>query len=363
MNISSLEPGLFSQVKQAYTTRHVNLDALATILTGDLIPQAGDIVLARVEEIGQHKRIDLATGRKAHLFPGDLIVVGYGNRYAPDQFEAEVPLDLSPCHLVAAGGLAGTILSQHIKMELPTILTPLGLLGDSQGQRQNLANWTLSSTKDLSHIDEQPYTVAVVGTSMNSGKTTTAANLIKGLVNSGLKVGAAKITGTGSINDIHFMQDAGASLVADFTDVGFPSTYLTPVTELEKILTTLLNHLAATKVDVIVIEIADGLYQEETSKLVSSLAFRRYVDSVLFAANSALAATAGVAWLKNFQIPVLAISGVVTMSPLAARETSQATGLPVLDLEMLHTQAANLVGLSSPPQIALLTSKAEIPAA
>ena len=30
------------------------------------------------------------------------------------------------------------------------------------------------------------------------------------------------------------------------------------------------------------------------------------------------------------------------MSPLAARETSQATGLPVLDLEMLHTQAANL---------------------
>ncbi len=114
MNISSLEPGLFSQVKQAYTTRHVNLDALATILTGDLIPQAGDILLARVEEIGQHKRIDLATGRKAHLFPGDRIVVGYGNRYAPDQFEAEVPLDLSPCHLVAAGGLAGTILSQHI---------------------------------------------------------------------------------------------------------------------------------------------------------------------------------------------------------------------------------------------------------
>ncbi|MEO0968095.1 MAG: hypothetical protein AAFX80_07065 [Cyanobacteria bacterium J06639_18] len=156
------------------------------------------------------------------------------------------------------------------------------------------------------------------------------------------------------------MRDAGASPIFDFTDVGFPSTYLIPFKELERILTTLLSQVAAAEVDVIVIEIADGLYQEETSKLVSSPAFRRSVDGILFAANSALAATAGVLWLKEFQIPVLAISGVVTMSPLESRETSIATGLPVLDIEMLQREAANLIAPSSQPQISLPTSQEKI---
>jgi hypothetical protein len=36
----------------------------------------------------------------------DAIIVAYGHRYAPDQFEAYVPEDLGPCHLVAGGGVA-----------------------------------------------------------------------------------------------------------------------------------------------------------------------------------------------------------------------------------------------------------------
>ena len=357
MNISSLQSKRLARVKAASTTRKVNFDTITHILTGNLQPQVGDLVLAKVEEIGQHKRIDLATGRKAHLFVGDEIIVVYGSRYAPDQFEAEVPLDLSPCHLIAAGGLAGMVVSQHIKIDIPTSITPIGLLADNKGQRINISDWALSPTN---YIGQRPFTIAVVGTSMNSGKTTTAANMIRGLVNSGFRVGAAKITGTGSGNDTWLMRDAGASPIFDFTDVGFPSTYLIPFKELERILTTLLSQVAAAEVDVIVIEIADGLYQEETSKLVSSPAFRRSVDGILFAANSALAATAGVLWLKEFQIPVLAISGVVTMSPLASRETSIATGLPVLDIEMLQREAANLIALSSQPQISLPTSQEKI---
>ncbi|WP_017314350.1 P-loop NTPase family protein [Mastigocladopsis repens] len=345
-----LEPARLKQAKAAYTTRHVDFDALTQLLTGDLTPKCGDLVLARVEEIGQHKQIELSSGRKASLFPGDEIVVCYGNRYAPDQFEAEVPLDLSPCNLVAAGGLAAIVLSQHIKVNPATTITPIGLLADSNGQRVNLANWALKPT---TYIGQRPFTVAVLGTSMNSGKTTTAANLIKGLVLSGLKVGAAKITGTGAGNDIWLMRDAGASLVLDFTYVGFPSTYRATPQEVETILDTLTSHLAGEGVDVIVLEIADGLYQYETSKLISSVAFRNTVDGVLFATNSALGATAGVELLQLYQLPVLAISGTVTTSPLAARETAIATGLPVLDLEMLRTQAAALTSRLLQPQIAL----------
>jgi hypothetical protein len=340
MDISKLELERLAQAKAAFTTRYVNFGAISTLITGDIKPECGDLVLVRVDEISQHERIELTDGRKALLFAGDELVICYGNRYAPDQFEAEIPEDLSPCHLAAAGGIAAKVLSQHAKMKMPTAITPIGLLGDEQGKRINLADWTLPST---SYIGQRPTTIAVVGTSMNSGKTTTAANLINGLVKSGMKVGAAKITGTGAGGDLWLMSDAGASLVIDFTGAGFPSTYRATPKQIQEIFTTLTSYLATGGVDAIVLEIADGLYQDETSAVVSSLNFREAVDGVVFATGNALGAAAGVEWLRRYQLPVLAVSGLVTASPLAAREAAKATGLPVYDLEMLRQEAANLL--------------------
>lgn len=341
MNTCYLHPGQVERLKTAYTTRHVNLAAIATVLGGDnLQPHSGDLVLARVDLIGQHKHIELANSRKAVLFPGDEIVVCYGNRYAPDQFEAEIPPDLSPCHLVAGGGIAARVLSQHQTIDFPTTIVPLGLLGDRQGKRINVKDWALPPT---SYLGKHPLTFAVVGTSMNSGKTTTAAYLIKGLVASGLKVGAAKITGTGAGKDIWLMRDAGACLGLDFTDAGFPSTYRASAEQLQEILKTLTSRLAAEGVDAIVLEIADGLYQEETSILVSSAAFRKQIDGMLFAASSAMGAMGGVEWLRGCDLPVLAVSGRLTLSPLAMREAQQATQLPILNLERLSTPGISAV--------------------
>jgi hypothetical protein len=339
--MKDLELGRLAQAKASYTTRRVAFDNITTLLTTESAPQRGDLVLARVDLLGQHKHIELAAGRRANLFPGDEIVVCYGNRYAPDQFEAEIPPDLSPCHLVAAGGLAAIVLSQHLRMNPATLITPIGILGDRQGQRINLLDWALPFKSD---VGKHPFTVAVLGTSMNSGKSTTAASLIQGLVRSGLKVGAAKVTGTGAGGDIWLMRDAGADPVLDFTDAGFPSTYRAMPQDIEKIFTTLIRHLSMENVDAIVLEVADGLYQEETAALVSSLTFRNAVNGILFATNNALGAAAGVELIQRYQLRVLGISGMVTTSPLAAREAARATGLPVLDREMLSTQAATLMG-------------------
>jgi hypothetical protein len=335
MNTCYLYPVQIERFKAAYTTRHVNLGVIATLLSGDdLQPRSGDLVLAKVDLIGQHTQIELTNSRKAVLFPGDEILVCYGNRYAPDQFEAEIPPDLSPCHLVAGGGLAARVLSQHQKIDFPTTIIPLGLLGDRQKQRINIKDWALPPT---TYFGKRPLTFAVVGTSMNSGKTTTAAYLIKGLVASGLKVGAAKVTGTGAGKDIWLMRDAGACLGLDFTDAGFPSTYRATVEQLQEIQKTLTSCLAAEGVDVIVLEIADGLYQKETSVLVSSPSFRKQIDGMLFAANSAMGAIGGVEWLRRYDLPLLAVSGCLTRSPLAMREAQAATNLPILDLERLSS--------------------------
>lgn len=335
MNISPIPQKRLLNAKVAYTPRNVNLEIAASLLSGDnVVPQAGDLVLARVEKIGQHSGLELAHGRRATLFVGDEIIVCYGNRYAPDQFEGEVPPDLQPCHLVAAGGIAALAVSSHASMKAATAIVPIGLLLDAQGLRINLSHTALLK---LPSISPRPYTLAVVGTAMNAGKTTTAANLIRGLVNAGRVVGAAKVTGTGSGGDIWLMTDAGSILTLDFTDAGFPTTsFATPV-QVEDILEILTGHLIKAGADVIVLEVADGLFQNETATLLCSPVFARLVNGVIFAAGDAMGALAGVEWLQRKNLPLVAISGLLTASPLAMIEASKATGLPILDKKALSS--------------------------
>jgi molybdopterin-guanine dinucleotide biosynthesis protein len=89
---------------------------------------------------------------------------------------------------------------------------------------------------------------------MNAGKTTTAVGLIKGLRAAGLDVGAAKVTGTGAGGDVWSMLDAGAFPVVDFTDAGFPSTYRLPITQVEQVLTTLVEYVSVSAVAAIVLK-------------------------------------------------------------------------------------------------------------
>ena len=325
-----------ANAKFAYTTRNVDLDQLAGLLAGDKVPRAGDLVLARVESIGHHKRLERPDGRRATLFPGDEIVVAYGNRYAPDQFEAEVPGSLAPCDLVAAGGVAAVVRSSFAAMEKPTRIRPLGLLGHTGGGRATLGHFALTAPATPL---ERPPAVAVVGTSMNAGKTTAAAHLVRGLRGAGLRVGAAKVTGTGAGGDIWLLRDAGADEVLDFTDCGAPSTYMLPQPRLERIFSDLTSHLGGRRVDAIVLEIADGVYQPETAALLESPLFRARVDAILFAAGDAAGAATGGRWLRERGLPVEAVTGVLTRSPLAMREAHAASSLPVLGLDSLSDPA------------------------
>jgi hypothetical protein len=328
----SLNARRLKQAKAAHTTRRVRREAMSSLITGEVTPRPGDVLLARVDKLGKHRQLELCNGRRSSLFIGDEIVVAYGNRYAPDQFEAVVPENLDPCHLVAAGGVAAWALSWHEAISAPTWITPLGIIADARGARLNLRDTTLGNAPERW---ARPFTAAVAGTAMNAGKTTTAAQLIYGAVRAGMRVAAAKVTGTGSGGDTWLMRDAGADPVLDFTDLGFVSTYRVAPAQVENIMDTLVYHLTMSGAELIVLEIADGLYQEETAALLSSPVFARNVDAMLFAASDALGAAAGVAWLRERKLPVVGIAGTLTCSPLALREAGQATALPVYRLSQL----------------------------
>ncbi|MDX1606737.1 MAG: hypothetical protein R3202_11130, partial [Candidatus Competibacterales bacterium] len=145
--------------------------------------------------------------------------------------------------------------------------------------------------------------------------------------------------GTGAGGDRWAMVDAGADQVLDFTDCGLPSTFGVEPSGVEDVFIRLTNELAVAAVDVTVIEVADGVFQEETAALLRSPVFARNVDVILFAAGDALGALAGVRHLKELDLPVIAVSGLLTASPLAIREAAAALGMPVIGAEEMNTGA------------------------
>ncbi len=141
--MTGLDPARVAGAKRAFTTRRVPIEDMRSLLAGPSSPSSGDLLLARVEEIGKHKRLELTNGRRAHLFPGDEVIVCYGNRYAPDQYEAIVPDDLGGCDLVASGGIAARELSRHERVIDPTRIAPIGLIADGSAMRLNLSDYAM----------------------------------------------------------------------------------------------------------------------------------------------------------------------------------------------------------------------------
>lgn len=339
MTLIDLTRKRLATAKRAFTTRRVPDSDMAMLLCGDHVPVTGDLVLATVQEIGKHRKIEKPNGRRALMLPGDEIIVCYGNRYAPDQFEALAPDDLTACDLVAGGGIAAKEMCRHDRMIEPTRIAPIGLIADAKGRRLNLSRYAIKP--DLALEPGIITTILVAGTAMNSGKTFSAASLVRGLKSSGYRVAGIKSTGTGSGGDLWQMKDMGADLVLDFTDAGFASTYKIPADQIETGVLRLIDHARSLDCQFAVVEIADGLQHEETATLLRSERLRQRSAGLLFAAYDSMGAKAGVEALLLERHNVLAISGQLTRSPLAIREAETALSCPVYT--PLELQAGALV--------------------
>ncbi len=332
------------RAKRSFATRRVPAYSMLTLIAGSVRPRSGDVVLARIHRLGNHRHVEQFDGRRARLHVGDQLILAYADRYATDQFESEVPSNLGRTQLVASGGIASGVVSRSMDVRSATDIVPVGLIGDERGRPLNLSGFGLVPCIPLT---SRPRTVAVFGTSMNSGKTTTVHYLVHSLSRGGFRPGATKITGTGSGNDYWVMLDAGAHRMLDFTDVGLASTYKQSMPVLERKFIELIDHLSASGSGVNLVEIADGLLQRETAQLIESETFRSSIDAVIFAANDAMGAAMGVSHLRARDFNVVAVTGRLTRSPLAVREAQRATGLPVLGIAELSDldTASRLLGL------------------
>ena len=329
-------------VKRGFATRAVPLEEMAGIAPAPgAAPRLGDLMLAEVISVGKNKTLENCDGRTMYLFPGDRVVGAFGNRYATDQYEGYVPQEpVGVCDMLSVGCLMGEVASRHDSMAAPTRLKVLGQVSDRKGWPINQLGY-LQLPDDCQEAAsgggarDRAEIIVVIGSAMNSGKTTTAGTIARALSRAGYRVAAAKVTGTAAGKDGRFYESCGAWPVLDFTSVGYPSTYMAGEEDLLWIYRTLLGSLQPGEPDYIVIEVADGIFQRETRMLLEAEEFRASIDHLFFAASDSLSAESGVRCVREYDLPLRATAGAVTGSVLASREAEEAAGLPCLSIDRI----------------------------
>lgn len=327
-----------TQTKWAFSARRIPRDLVAGVDPDVTTARAGDLILGRVAGVGQHARIQLAEGRPSTLYPGDMIVMPCGARYAPDQFEGLAEINPEGCDMLAGGGCLGRMVWRHDKMKAPTRVQPLGRLTTSSGKVLRTGDFALPQVLRAPDIP----LIVVVGTSMNSGKTTATVALTHGLTRAGFAVAALKGTGTGSYGDVNDYADAGAAFVGDFTDAGMVTTYLEPLESVKAGIEALLAEAHARGASVAVMEIADGIFQKETAALLADPAFVARISGCIFACGDAVAAVGGVTVLARQGLRLLCLTGLLSCSPMASAEAQAMTGMAIITRSGLMDPAVAL---------------------
>jgi len=323
-------------VKSSWITRRFPPD-LAITWDRPHAPQPGHVLMAQVVRLGLHGRIETITGARQKLYPGDRFVCTLAARYATSLLEATPDTAGNRADMVSASGICGTVTERTRKAANPSEVR-LVAQAFVDGEPLSLRSIRLPAAEAARG---EPQWVVVVGSAMDSGKTTACASIIRGLAASGRRVGAAKLTGTASGRDFGAFRDAGAAPVFDFLDAGWASTAGCSPAEVREVVDLLADHLRAASVQWAVLEIADGLLQPETNDLLGWLPSRLGSMRVVVTARESMAAVAAVERLTSSGYDVSAVSGLVTNSPLACREVelaSPARCVPTAELGRLFVE-------------------------
>ncbi len=126
------------------------------------------------------------------------------------------------------------------------------------------------------------------------------------------------------------MRAAGAVYTTDFSDYGFPSTYGVSVKDLILLLDDMLDACKRHDARVAVVEIADGLLQQETRNLFESEEFRSRVRGVILAAACSGSGLCAADRTQRSGFDVWAVSGLITNSPLFVREFTNYSDVTVI---------------------------------
>jgi hypothetical protein len=274
-----------------------------------------------------YNMLELPTGRLAKINPGDVLVGVLGRRRALKGFVGDVPGTINAgdqLHLLNMGGVIGKCTGHHSSLSDAIQVGVIGLACDEQGRPLNIADAALTPRTTLG--DTAPL-VIIAGTCMNSGKTYAATELIKQATRAGLRVAGAKLSGIACLRDTLNMADHGAIAIASFLDCGLPSTV--GATNLSSVAKAIIARLNESSLDLIIIELGDGLlggYSVES--VFDDLELREATAGLVFCASDYVGAWGGIELLRRRGIEIDVIAGSVTDSQMGEDFIEKEFGVP-----------------------------------
>jgi hypothetical protein len=328
--------------KISSVTLRLRLDRNAVL--GEEIPaSAGAVVACRVLSAKTtYNTLEDVHGRAVRLHPGDVIAGALGHRDALHGYSGRVPKAVAPgdvLQLLNMGGVIGTGAVAAPGVGEPFRLEVLGsvLRFPHLGRRVGVPAMVQDAaheSRDLAALVAEghavPPIIALVGTSMDSGKTTAATALIARMCHRGLKVAAGKLTGVSARRDILGMADSGAEPVAVFTDFGVVTTNEENAAPTARKLVSHLAFEGHAAPDVIVLELGDGLLGTYgVHALLADAVLRDAITSVVVCASDPVGAWGAHRILdERYGLAARLISGPVTDTPAGIGYCTDRLGVP-----------------------------------
>jgi hypothetical protein len=303
---------------------------------GDDIPASeGGVVAVRVLNAkSTYNQLELVSGRISTIKPGDVCALALGHRKALFGYSGVMPAAVRPgdrLNILNTGGVCGLVDSVNPDFGEPFVCEVLGqvLHFPYLGERIGVpAHISLGALPFSDHLDVAGVpVVAVVGSSMNAGKTAAACALVQSFTHHGLRVAAAKTTGVSLRRDILAMEDSGARKTLIFTDFGVVTSSRETAPRAAR---SILTRLAEDRPDVIVLELGDGLLGlYGVDAILDDTELRATFGAVVLAASDPVAAWGGVRILaERHGLAAAVVTGPATDNAAGIRLVETQTGVP-----------------------------------
>ncbi|MBN1442994.1 MAG: hypothetical protein JXA90_09800 [Planctomycetes bacterium] len=315
-------------------------------MTSDLVVRSGNAIVVRaLNEKRVYSELELENGRMSKIFRGDLLIGALGRRRALRGFAGDVPAKVQVGDVLALlnrGGVIGGSATDHKDLGLPVACEVLGM-PVRDGRVINIADGRLPRVEDF-RGDAYPPVLIVSGTSMECGKTLFLSALIQELSKSGLVIAGGKLTGIACLRDLISMEDHGAAAAASFLDVGYPSTAGLDDASLLEISRTVIGHLAASRPDMIALELGDGIIGDYgVLSVLKDAEVSRAVRMHAFCAGDLVGAWGGQHLLREQGISIDIVSGPVTDNAVGVHYLEETLGVRAINAYRNPEKIAELV--------------------
>lgn len=292
------------------------------------IPRSGDVIAVKINEVNpRYQMLETTDCAQVKLTKNMKIVGAAGSRWALRGFIGVLPGLLKKgdaINVLNIGGVLGKCIDYTPELGPATTAEFLGFIAAKTG-KVNLIQYAPFAPQ----MGSLPPVAAVIGTCMNTGKTTAVSAMVKHLSKDGLKVACGKICGVAAVKDVKQYFKNGAIEAITFNDFGWTSS--ADITNIVDTSTKVIRYLASKDPDIILVELGDGIIGKYgVSSLVSSRDFRRMISRWVLCAYDPAGAFGAVSYLSRYNIEPAAITGPVADNLAGINAVAEFSAIPVI---------------------------------